>query len=382
MAEDVLKYCATDKEIYDLLMASKQRMSIAILHEMSKKRGIFLSPKDIREDLANYVSMLPYDYEALDDLLEQSTSQNRAERVTSVTLPTTITTSELKQVVRELQAAVGAEEKITSRPETPDRYVVQLEYSEIDFARTRLLQRREREADIRFVTEGDTTTVRMPANEKARDFVTRLTKALEEKRLDNIPADVIEVGDLSADERTEFFTGLMTKMKDYSSKGVSNVRVHSGLEGDANDEEDEELEDDQAVTDAATAEAAEEMLYVVEDVALNGQMLMASPEYQQLREKGFYITSITWISQQNHAPNNRIEFDAGFEHPKHGKGFRYNVRGIYRKRKGKYTKTLRPVSEDDKQVLFPIIEQTARQVLTELRSKHSTERNEPDGEAN
>jgi hypothetical protein len=381
MAEDILKYCATDKEIYDLLMASKQRINVSTLHDIAKKRGIFCSPNDIREDLASYMSTLPYDYEALDDVLEQSTSHNRAERVTSVTLPTKITTDELKQVVKELQAAVGGAEKITSHPETPDRYVVQLEYSEIDFARTRLLQRREREADIRFVTEGDTTTVRMPANEKARDFVANLTNALEQKRLKSIPADVIEVSDLSADERTEFFTSLMTTMKDYTSKGVSNIRVHSGLETDADDDDDQESEDDQATPDPAAVEAAEEMLYVVEDVALNGQMLMASPEYQQLREKGFYTTSITWISQQNHAPNNRVEFEAGFEHPKHGKGFRYNVRGIYRKRKGEYTKTLRPVSEDDKQVLFPIIEQTARKVLTELRSKHSGGKTTEVGEA-
>ena len=79
----------------------------------------------------------------------------------------------------------------------------------------------------------------------------------------------------------------------------------------------------------------EEMLYIVEHVVLNGKMLMASPEYQQLTEKGFYVTSITWVAQQNHGPHNRIEFEAGFEHPKQGKAFRYNVRGLYRKRKGK-----------------------------------------------
>lgn len=99
------------------------------------------------------------------------------------------------------------------------------------------------------------------------------------------------------------------------------------------------------------------MLYIVEHVVLNGKMLMASPEYQQLTEKGFYVTSITWVAQQNHGPHNRIEFEAGFEHPKQGKAFRYNVRGLYRKRKGKgYTKTLRPVDDGDKQVLFPHIE--------------------------
>jgi hypothetical protein len=372
MAEDVLKYCATDKEIFDLLMAAKQRISLAILHEIAKKRGIFYSPNEVREDLVTYLSLLPYDYEALDDLLVLSTNPNRAEKVTSVALNTKVSTEELKELVKDLQAQVGVEEKITSRPETSDRYVVQLEYSEIDFARTRLLQRREREADIRFVTEGENTTIRMPANEKARDFVSRITRALEQKRLQPIPTDNIDVSDLSPDERTQFFTKLMTKMKDYTSKGVSNVRVHKGVADSSPDEEVDESYDDQAgaEVDADTVEAAEEMLYIVEHVVLNGKMLMASPEYQQLTEKGFYVTSITWVAQQNHGPHNRIEFEAGFEHPKQGEAFRYNVRGLYRKRKGKgYTKTLRPVDEGDKQVLFPIIEQTAREVLAELKNK-------------
>ncbi len=131
--------------------------------------------------------------------------------------------------------------------------------------------------------------------------------------------------------------------------------------------ETEEEDSEDEIEDDETAEAADEMLSVVEDVALHGQMLMSSAEYQHLRQKGFYITSITWISQQEHDPFNKVEFDAGFEHPKQGKGFRYNVRGIYRKRKTKFTKTLRPVDDDVKQAVFPIIERTAHRLLAELR---------------
>jgi hypothetical protein len=138
----------------------------------------------------------------------------------------------------------------------------------------------------------------------------------------------------------------------------------------AEDEEDEVDEtEDEETKDEETAEAADEMLSVVENVALYGQMLMSSAEYQQLKQKGFYITSVTWISQQKYSPFNRVEFEAGFEHPKQGKGFRYNVRGIYRKRKSKYTKTRRPVDDDVKQSWFPIIERTAHQVLAELRKE-------------
>lgn len=109
------------------------------------------------------------------------------------------------------------------------------------------------------------------------------------------------------------------------------------------------------------------MLAVVEDVALHGKALLVSAEYQLLREKGFFITSITWKAKQTDSPYNIVEFDAGYEEPEEGRGFRYNVRGLYRNREGEFTKTLQPLSAAHKEEIFPIIERTALRVLSELR---------------
>ena len=86
------------------------------------------------------------------------------------------------------------------------------------------------------------------------------------------------------------------------------------------------------------------MLSVVENIALKGQGLLSSPEYQQFKEKGFFITNIVWKSRQLDHPYNIIEFDAGFDKPREGKGFKYNVRGVYRYVNGVYTTTLRRFS--------------------------------------
>jgi hypothetical protein len=115
--------------------------------------------------------------------------------------------------------------------------------------------------------------------------------------------------------------------------------------------------------------ATEQMLAIVESVALHGKALLASAEYQLLREKGFFITSITWKSIQTASPYNILEFDAGFEEPKDGRGFRYNVRGLYRNRDGEFTKTLQSLTAAHKEFVFPIIEQTALRALAELRKK-------------
>lgn len=368
MTNEPLRYSATDKEIYDVLMSSKKRMNDEALHEMAKARGIFYSPRDSREALASQLSLLPHDYEALSELLGQSENPSRAEKVTSVTLNATLSTDDIKAVCSTFKDNAPPDEKVLTHVEGPGKFVMQVQYSEIDYSKTRLLQRRLREADIKIVTEGEKTTIRMPANPKAREIVTALKSGLDARKKADIPAELIELCGLDADGRTAFFTSLISKLSGFKVQNVTNVDVQSSVK--ASDAGDPDVEEGQA--DNGEAEAAEEMLSVVENVALKGQILLASTEYQHLREEGFYITSITWISQQTEAPYHRIEFEAGFEEPEEGKSFRYNVRGIYRNQGGEFTKTRRQVTSAYKQGIFPILERAAHQVLASLRKKSAS----------
>jgi hypothetical protein len=100
--------------------------------------------------------------------------------------------------------------------------------------------------------------------------------------------------------------------------------------------------------------------------------LLASEEYQSLTRKGFFITSIIWRSVLTKAPQPMVEFEAAFEDPVQGKGFKYFVRGAYRIVELQYTKTIRPVSAEDKEHYLGVIEETAAKVITELRAQAQT----------
>jgi hypothetical protein len=100
MPNEVLKYYATDKEVFDVLASSRQRLSESALLDLARSRGIFYSPRDSREILASNISLLPHDYESLKELLGQSENPNRAEKVTSITLNKKLSASELKQVAQ------------------------------------------------------------------------------------------------------------------------------------------------------------------------------------------------------------------------------------------------------------------------------------------
>ena len=98
----------------------------------------------------------------------------------------------------------------------------------------------------------------------------------------------------------------------------------------------------------------------------------SAPVYEQLKEKGFFITNIVWKSRQTEHPYNIIEFDAGFNEPRDGTGFKYNVRGLYWFVNGSHTTTIRQVPKEGRPPFFDLLEQTARKVLLELSDEGDT----------
>jgi len=166
----------------------------------------------------------------------------------------------------------------------------------------------------------------------------------------------------TAEQRTTFFTRLISSLPDFPLETVSRLRVAHLTS--AQDEDDIDIEED-------VSDAEEKMLGVVENVALSGENLVASEMYQELKEKGFFITSITWRAKQIVFPYGIIECDAGFEDGQAGKKFRYSIHGALKFKSGKYTKNIRPVEDAEKADLLAMIERTARSVLAQLQAEAS-----------
>lgn len=367
MINNTLQYCATDKEIYDALMSAKQKISEKVLLELAKDRGIFFSPKDSREDLISAISLLPHDYHDLNTLLEQREHQGRQEKLTSVTLPEALTVEEIKEVLKEYTADSPPDEKVTHHAKGNDQVVATVKYSDIDYGKTRLIQRTPKEAGIEFHIENNKTVIRMPANDRIKGIFGKLKDKLDAKRKTEIPAIRIEIGEFESPAlRTEFFTILISELNGFSLKNVTSVKVerlkHEPEEGELQLEDDQESE-----------EAKQEALALVKKVALKGETLLASEEYQSLAKKGFFITSIIWRSMLAKHPYPTIEFEAAFEEPMLGKGFKYFVRGAYNVVDKQYTKTIRPVDTEDKEKYLSIIEDTAANTIKELRKKAQAE---------
>ncbi len=362
MVKGNLLYCATDKEIYDVLMSAKQRIGTGVILELAKDRGIFYSSKDSRESLVHNLSLLPHDYHDLNVILDQREHAGRSEKLTSITLNAVLTIEDIKEVAKEYMAETPSDEKAVGHQKGTDQYLVNVRYSEVDYSKTRLVQRTPKEAGIEFHVEGDKTVIRMPANAKAREIVGNIKDRLDGRKKTDIPTEMIEISEFaSAAQKTQFFTLLISTMKGFKLDNVTSVKVEPIKKDPEADELD--LEDDQN-----REQAKQEALALIKNVALKGESLLASEEYQSLQKKEFFITSIIWRAKQITIPYPIIEFEAAFEEPEAGRGFKYSVRGALNFTDGEYTKTLRPIEQDDKQHFLTIIEQTARNAIAEIRN--------------
>src|SRR5271157_1069796 len=354
-----LLYCATDKELFDALMSSKQHFGERILLSLARRRGILYSRSDERVDLADKLSVMTYGFHEIRAIQDEFERAGRGEKTTSFRINMELTVAEIKEIADEYRDAADDEEKVVTRSVGRAGVAVDLKYTETDFSKTRLRQRQEREAHIEFKVEQGHTVVTLPATEKARQTVAALKDRLYAKKQADIGVEEVDLSSVTDPKlRTAFFTRLITRLAGFSLQNVTRVKADLA----------EKPEDD-----IGAEEASEEMLGVVRAVALNGESLLASPLYQGLQRRGFFLTSITWQSKRNSLPFQIVEFDAAFDEPAQGREFKYAVRGWATQKGGDYTKNFKVVPPEEKKVLLGLIEDTAMTVQREIKAEFAAQ---------
>lgn len=353
---------ANDNDIYDLLISGRQRLTESVLREFARDRGIFCSPGDSREEIADYLSILPHGFHDVAAIVHKREPGHRREKTTFVRLNTALPIEDLKAAAEDYASSATSSERIDHRPGSNSQYIVNVAYDEFNRTRTRLLQRERQEAEIEFLVQDGQTVVRLPATDKAKRIVDTLKENVERRRKEIIQEDAIELTGLHTPAlRSKFFTRLISSLQGFKLRNVMSLKVSSHLSEDA--EEDEALDLEEEVEREVSAEM---FAAVVHSMALSGQNLVQSQEYKDLTSRGFYITSISWRSESESNPPDIIQYEAGFQDRKLGTGFKYAVKGAFRAHKGTHRKTLVPVEGVEKAKLFALLEDTARKVLREL----------------
>jgi hypothetical protein len=370
MAKPPLLYCATDKEMFDSLLSAKQQFSDRILLALARHRGTLYSSNDTRAGLADKLSMMVFGFKELSLIPAEFERAGRGEKTTSFRINSELTPSEIKQIADEYRDRVDGEEKVVTNLVGQTGVRIDLEYVETDFAKTRLRQRQRREAHIEFRVEDGHTVVTLPATEKARQTAAALTDGLYAKKQADIAVEEIDLSSVTDPHlRTAFFTQLITCLPGFALQDVTRVKADLGRK--VSDVMEDEAEDEESQEDVR--EASRQMLGVVRAVALHGESLLYSPEYQELQKRGFFLTSITWRSKKNELPFPVVEFDASFEEPEPGRGFKYSVRGWATQRNGNYIKNIKPVPIEDKRAFLDLIERTATSTQRKIKQEFAAQ---------
>jgi len=354
-------FYATDADIYDALYSSKQRVTSGLLVELLRARGILVSDEAPRDDMVDYLSSLPHDYNDFTHLLDSVSSSARSEKTASTSLSEKIDKKEIDVAFDSVKSSRDDRNETYSMAVVDDKVIIDVQYTEIDRSKTRLRQRTHKEAKIEIELVDGKTKIRHPANDRMHDIVDTIISKIEQNKPAPIAKESIDFSGIPSHEiRSDFFKQLISNIDGYKLQGVTKINVNH-LESSDNSEADN---DQKSEEDYSAAE--QELVGIVENAILKGESLLSSKEFQSLAQNGFYITSIRWTTEKQTTPRNVLEFEAQFYNAKNCTQFRYNVLGEYTKLDQGYTKTRKPLKAHEKTQYLRLIESTAQNVYSSI----------------
>jgi len=369
-------YFADDKDIFDLLIAARQKLTSQKLVEFARRRGLFLSIEDERDELIEKISLLPMGWKDLNELIVATDTVDRTERVTSRQLFGVKEFQDIEAAVGLLVETRENRGEVYKPQKVGNHLRVTVCYSELDTSRTRLVQRTQREFVLEFEAQTTgTIVVRHQDQPRAEEVVAELVGLLASKPGEPIDESRIELtGVRDATMRTNFFLKLIRGIKGYKFEDVKAVKASRfrGLDADSSSYIDDECSlDDLEPLDGDTSDAIgpEEASFVtrVKEIALKGEGLLQSQQYGQLATDGFFVKSIVWTSTEDTDSGTRVEFESGFVLPEEAKGFTYSVRGMYyRKTDGEFRKSKVAADPGDRRRLLRLLEDAARKAKDEI----------------
>jgi hypothetical protein len=249
--------------------------------------------------------------------------------------------------------------------ESNNRTTIKVEYPVVDYGMTRLRQRVEKEGYIEVMKENGRTKIRHPANDKMQEITRDILSELRKTTKRELEEEAVSLAHIRDSEiRILFFVSLIRSLAGFELVDVTHVRVARLKDSDTKEIDTDEIDASDEI------EQTEEILIGhVNKAALDGIGLLNSEEYQNLKEKGFFISSLVWKSQEKAGSGNRVVFEASFDNPEDFTGFVYNVKGYYKRTEEGFTISRLPFNELEKSSYHRLIEDAAKKALVDCNKK-------------
>src|SRR5574344_589007 len=362
-------YYASDKDIFDALASKKKYFSMPVLTELCRDRGIFISNDDEREDVIDYISILPHAVQDLQFIQEHVQANSKTEQKTSTKIVgNTIIETNITEAVTKLKDSRSEKfnEKYQTIESSENKIIIDIDYQEVDWGATRLKQKQDKTARIEIRKDDDgSISIRHSANDRIKtlaqqlvDSIKQTVKPEDQKNLIQRNIDFTKMKD--SDCRTSFFTGLLNSIDELKLEEVSGIKVSSLLEEHTDDERVDEMK--------------QEVLGKLQSAIFKGENLLETPEYMNFKENGFYIYGITWKARNK--KGDKIVLTCSFEDSENCVGFEYDVKGIYQLKNDEYLKTLKPIEGIEKDTILLNIEKSALLLFDKIEKEYGESKND------
>ena len=345
-------YYPDNKDIYDFL--DSQTRSINPLLSFLKNRNIFASKLSEKEHLQEYISILYFDWNSANNLVntidiresEPKVKHSKYDIVANPELVHSIA-KQVSDIRHELKREVY---NIKFNSNEIDIYVT---YLDIDTSKTRVIQKREKELIITAAQSDKGWLFRYTDSDRSKQIVKELiSKIGENTKQDSIIEQNIDISNITDNhKRVSFFKDTMTKIDGFRLIDVTNIKV-------------EILPKIQRIEDENGNETEEEIENKLKRVVMYGVDLFTTHEFQELVNQGFFISSANWKSDKVDGKGLRVEFSASFNNPIECKDFAYKILGVYHlNESGDLQQTRDKVSEFEKKEYLSLLEASAHAAL-------------------
>jgi hypothetical protein len=320
-------YSVGDKALYDAL--SQKKFTPITLRELYLERGVLISTKTPKKELAKNLSKDTHDYHDHQRISKKIGSVKRRERNSAVyfnsalklenssVLSDTVSSSLMK--FENYLNSVGECGNVTIRESS---ILFRVNYEDTDYNKNEFKQVVKKEAVLTFdFLQDGGCSLRHPKNEKMSgyvdDILALINSSLHDNNLITERVELLIVEDSNI--RGRFFKDLVKRIGDQVLLDVTDVYLYHPAPSD---------------------EDLHTLDWHITKSSLKGNGVLNSTELSTFEDKGFYISKIIWKSTSKEFDSDIYEFEAQFDDPHNFTGFSYLPRGFYKyQATGLYNKT-------------------------------------------
>lgn len=350
-------YFASDKVIFDAL--NHRAVKTDVLRDLLFERGVIVSPRTLKFDLAHYFSRLTTDYFDQRNIGLKLGRVARNERMTFSEVEEPLDTEHVRAALLTVKASLEQQNcQVDLQQSDNGRLLATVSYEYVDYTEVEFRQVQPRDLVIEFVPDAQGKyVVRSTKNQFADTIVDEVFGELKKTYGKEIPRGAVGLeGVADPSLRTKFFEALMHGISDHSFVTVTEAfcfkpKLAASIEDEAEDGEEQDLEKQP----------------YVERVGLKGSGVNKTFVIDELYAKGYYIIKVVWrVKPTKSLDSDVFELEAQFSDPASCTGFSYQTRTAYIFEDGKLTDKKRAPKREEEDALFRLIEAAATAAIDTL----------------